>query len=475
VRKLIYPIIFLLLLSSNSFGQNFDLGKLLVEAEKYSVSVNLVIEVSFGTQTTEAESRGIGTIVSPEGMIIFDGTPINSDDPYAVMSGMQVSADPKEIEIEMMDGTKYQAEFIGLDRFTKIGFCKIINEDNKKFDYVTFNQRESYRLGEWLALFSLLPDYVSPSLSGDIGMVSAFIEEPDAFVLTVGFNGLEMASVLYDSTGTAIGILGLLENPALSGMNSSRMWDSFSQIEDFVPLLGVVDADQMNKLISDPPEKGKPNRGWMGIYLQALTQDIAEFWNIETNGGIIVNEVVMDSPASLAGLETGDVIIRLFGNDIEVDKEENLPIFQKKISDLGAGAEVDFTILRRADKNIDTLDISFALKQAPLSPAEAEEFEDDNFEMKIREMVFTDYSVNNLEQQDFKGVIVKESEPGGLFSINAIRPGDIIQRIDGNKVESLEDAKKLFEKINEDKPKEVVIFIWRNNKTLFVNIKTDWQ
>ncbi|MFH2034795.1 MAG: PDZ domain-containing protein [Candidatus Zixiibacteriota bacterium] len=475
MKKLILFFLILVLISSNSFGQNFNMNQLLDKTNKYTVSVNLVIEISFGTQTTEAESRGIGTIVSPEGLIIFDGTPINSDDPYAIMSGMQVSAEPKEIEIVMMDGTKYQAEFIGLDRFTRIGFCKISDAGNKRFEYIKFVQREKFRLGEWLALFSLLPEYVSPPLSADIGMISATIDEPDKFVLTVGFNELEMTSVLYDSSGTPVGVLGLMENPALSGMNSSRMYDSFSQIEDFVPLLGVINADQLNALIADPPKKGKPNRGWMGIYLQALTPDIAEFWNIKTTGGIIINEVVKDSPADKAGLKTGDVIIKLFDKDIVVNKEENLPIFQKKISDLGAGANVDFTILRRGEQKIDSLAISFLLNQAPLSPAEAEEFEDDNFEMKLREMVFADYSINNLSQQNFKGVVVKEVEPGGLFSINSIQPGDIIQKIDGKKIETLDEAKTTFAVIEEKKPKEVVIFVWRSNKTMFVNIKTDWQ
>jgi serine protease Do len=455
-------------------AQEFDYEKLYKKASSYTVSITLMIEVSFGTQTTEAKSRAVGTIVSPEGLVLFDGTPIDSDDPFSLMSGMQVNAEPKSIEIKMLDGTTYPAEFIGIDRYTKIGFCRIQTEGEAKFDYVKFKKRKGFKTGDWLALYMLLPEYMTPSLAADVGMVSAIIEEPENFVLTVGFNELELTSVLYDTTGTPVGILGNLNNPALTGFDPSRMMESFSQVEDFLPMLGLLDADRLNKLIAEPPQKGKADRGWMGIYLQALTDDIAKFWGLGISGGIIVNEVVKESPAFIAGIQTGDIVTHVSGVPIEVDKEENLPVFQKKISEMGAGVGVDFTILRRNQGTVDTLDINLILAAAPLSPAEASEYENKHFEMKLRNMVFADYNINNLDRSTFKGVVVKEIERGGWFEVGGIMPGDIVQSIDGEKVESIEDAEKVLEQIAQKEPEDVVFFIWRDNKTLFINIKTNW-
>lgn len=463
----------LLLVFGALSAQNIDFNKIYGKASEYTVSVNLLIEVSFGTQTTEAKSRGIGSIVSSDGLVIFDGTPINSDDPFSIMSGMNVSAEPKSIEVVMMDGTKYPADFIGVDRFTKIGFCRIRPDREKEFSYVNFKSRDSFNTGEWLALYMLLPEYVTPQLGADIGMVSITVNEPEKFVLTVGFNELELASILYDSAGSPVGVLGNLNNPAISGVDASGMLESFSRVEDFMPLLGVVEAERLNRLIEDPPLKGKVDRGWLGIYLQALTPDIADFWGIQSRGGIIVNEVVKDSPADSAGIKTGDIITRLSGMAIEVDKEENIAIFQKKISEMGTGAIAALRILRRLDGAIDTLDMEIMLAQAPLSPAEALEYEDSDFEIKIREMVFADYNIFNLDP-DFEGVVVKEVEPGGWIAVGGILPGDIVQSIDGRKTASVDDAQNAFEKIREDKPEEVVFFIYRENKTLFINIKTDW-
>ncbi len=89
-------------------------------------------------------------------------------------------------------------------------------------------------------------------------------------------------------------------------------------------------------------------------------------------------------------------------------------------------------------------------------------------------MVFADYSFYNLDQDKFKGVVVKELENGGWASVGGIYPGDIIQSIDGNKVSDIEKSKKQLSDIEKTKPEEVIFFVWRNNKTLFVNIKTDW-
>ncbi len=471
--RILFSIFILLICAGQTVAQNFDFASLDKKIKKYAVSVNIVAEVSFGTQTTEVKSRGIGTIVTTDGLVMFDGTPINSDDPFSVMSGVQISAEPKSIEIIMMDGSKYNAEYIGIDRFTRLGFCRIINEKNATFKPIKFYNRENYNLGEWLALYMLLPEFVTPMLGVDIGLVSANIVEPEEIVLTVGFNELQLASVLYDTDGHAVGVLGNLENPALSGFNASAMMESFSQMNDYLPLLGIIDADRLNKLIKDPPRLGEVNRGWLGIYLQALTDDIAEFWKIKS-GGIIINDVVRHSPADSVGLKTGDIIYTLSGLPIMVNKEENLPVFQKKISEMGAGSSVAMGILRRQNNAVDTFNVNITLAQAPIPPAEAPDYEDKNFEIKIRDMVFADYNLYNLERDDFRAVVIKEVEPGGWASVGGLLPGDFIQKIDGQKIESVEDGQKMLEKIAEEKPSEIVFFVWRDNKTLFINIKTEW-
>lgn len=470
--KHVLILILIFALAGSVSAKDFDYDGILKDAKKYVVAVTIQTEVSFGTQNTEMETRSIGTVVTEDGMVVFDGRPIDSDDPFSTMTGMQVSATPTKIEVKFFDGATYDAEFIGVDRFTKLGFARI--KEDKKFDYLGFDQKRKLRVGDMLIGMMLLPEYVEPPLSIDVGMVTALLTEPEKFTLTIGFNELEMFTVLYDSTGSAVGMLGNMTNPNLASMNGSQMMNPFGGFEDYFPLLGVLSVEKIKKLIDDPPKPGKVTRGWLGIYLQALTPDIAEFWGIQAGGGIIVNEVVDDSPADSAGLKTGDILVALNEKEIQVDKEENIAIFQREISEMGAGAEVDFVVLRRDDGMIDTLNIDVHLASAPITPSEAEDFEDNNFEMKVRNMVFADYNLYNLDRSKFKGIVVKEVESGGWASVGGIIPGDIIQSIGGQEVASIEDAKDIFGKLDEQKPTEVVFFIYRNNKTLFINIKTDW-
>jgi serine protease Do len=465
--------IFILLTAGPVSAQRFDFDKIIKRASEYTVSVTVQIEFSLGTQSTETRSRGIGTIVSSDGLILFDGIALDDNSPFSLSSGMRVNVEPKSIEIAMMDGTKYPARFIGVDQFTKIGFCKIISDKKIDLKYLIFKQRNNFRAGEWLANLLLMPEFVSPSLAGDIGMVSALIKTPEEFVFTVGFNELGMASVLYDSTGAAIGVLGQLEDPASGGMGISQMYQSSSS-DEFLPLLGVIGADRLEKLIKEPPVKGKIKRGWLGVYLQALTDDIADFWGLKPTGGIIINEVAKDSPADSAGIKTGDIIAKINGQAIEVNKEENLLIFQRQIAELGTGARVDFGILRRHDGAIDTINISAVLAPSPLTPSEAPDYKDNIFELTLRDMVFADYNIYNLDRREFKGVVVKELEAGGLAAVGELNSGDIIQAIGGEKITSVQDAEQVMKRIAETKPKEVIFFIWRDNKTTFVNVKTDW-
>jgi serine protease Do len=229
------------------------------------------------------------------------------------------------------------------------------------------------------------------------------------------------------------------------------------------------------KLIKDPPKKGEMDRGWLGISLQALTTEMAHFWKIDAPGGIIVNDIVNNSPAYQGGLKVGDIVIGLNGSPIPVDKEESLPVFQRRIAEMGPGSKVDLLVLRNEDENTDTLNIDVTLAPAPKAPSDAEDYESEMLEMKVRNMVFSDYLRNKLDSATFEGVVVSEIKSGGLADIGGLQIGDIIQRVEGTDIRKVGDFKAALESLEQSSPREVIFFVWRNNKTLFINVKTDWN
>ncbi len=162
----------------NAWGLSFDFGKIDSKAREYTVAINMTIELSMGMQSTETQDRTIGTVVSKDGLVLFDGAALDTESPFAMMTGGQVDMKPKNIEVVMMDGTKYQAEYLGVDRFTHIAFCKINPDKKVSFKYVEFKKREQFKVGEWLATYVLMPEYIEPSLAADVGMVASMIKVP---------------------------------------------------------------------------------------------------------------------------------------------------------------------------------------------------------------------------------------------------------------------------------------------------------
>ncbi len=454
-------------------SQNFDFSKLEPQVSAYTVIVEVQIEVSFGINSSDQEERYLGTIVSDDGLVVFDGTDLASDNLFSSFSGVTVKTTPTKVGVTTLDGLHYDGEFLGYDRFTKVGFLKIISPQEKHFSPIKFNKHHQFRVGEWLALYMIMPDFVSPPLAADIGMVSSLIESPEPFPLTVGFNAMQLTAVLYNSAYEPVGMLGNMMDPASSSADMGGMLESMES--SGIPLLGVITGDRIEQLIATPPTKGEIERGWLGISLQALTKDIAEFWGLPLSGGIIVNEIIRNSPAAAGGLKIGDIIYQVNGEPIAVDREEKVAVFQRMIAALGPSAQVELGVMRSSDGAQDSVTLLVTLQKAPISPSDAPDYEDLSLELTVRELVFADYMVNNLDSEDFKGVVVSELTPGGPASIAGLSLGDVIQRVGSTEIRSVAEAQKALEKVSSAHPKEVIFFIWRQNQTMFVNVKPNWN
>ncbi len=455
------------------YSQNFDFSRLESAARNYTVILDIKIEVSFGMQSTEQEQRSLGTIVSKDGMILFDGSMLANEQMLSTMAGMNIKTTPSRIEVQTLDGKKYKAEYVGADRFTKFGFCKITDAGSTKFTPVKFVSNPSFRTGSWVALYMLLPEFVTPSIAADIGMISTSLQKPEKFALTVGFNTMEMASVLYNEQHQPVGVLGSLLDPMSANTDPSGMVESFNQFD--IPLLGIVTGDKIDKLVASPPKMGEQDRSWLGITLQALTPDIAEFLHLPEGGGIIVNDVVKDSPAEKANLAVGDIIYEINGDPVEVDREEEVPIFQRRIAEMPSGTQVEFSVLRPVNDQVDTLKVLAKLESAPMTALNAPKYENKALEFTVRDIVFGDFIGRNLEVGSINGVVLSEMREGGLAEVGGLQMGDIIQRIGSDVITSVGDVETSMKRLEEQKPREVIFFVWRDNKTMFVNVKTDWK
>lgn len=446
--------------------QDFDFEKLNKNAREVSVIIDMTVEVSFGAHKAEHELQYLGTVVTPDGLVLFNGNELADE---AAMGGFSVRTEPTSVQLKTLDGETLKGQFVGVDRYTRLGFIRILSEEDREFEAIEFKKDASFAVGQWVALIMLLPDFIDPPLAADVGMISTIVRSPEFFPLTVGFSSLQLTSVLYDESLQAVGVLGALMNPDENG-------DAFSEAlgEYGIPLLGIVTSEKLQKLIENPPTRGEVDRAWLGIRLQALTEDMAEFWDLDIDGGIIVNEIIKNSPAEEAGLKVGDIVWQINGESLEVNREENLGVFQRNIAQRPPGEAVELSVMRPEEGELKSMKLIVNLTKAPMAATDSPEYENEVLEFTARNLVFNDYMLLNEDPEDLSGVLVSELVQGGLADIGGLNFGDIIQRVGATPVSSVTELEAIMDNIEQNRPSEVVFFVRRGSKTLFVNVKTDW-
>ena len=462
----LFAALVLSLCSAPSQAQNFDFEYLLPKAREYTVFINAKVAISLGSETHETKSRGLGTVLTSDGLVMFNSSLVE----FGGFYGGGANSDVLSIRVSTVNGKEFEAEWLGSDRYSGIGFCKVRKTDSWKSGHIKFQKQSAFKIGDWMALFFPLPEHVNPNLAADIGMVSALLEKPERFPLLVGFSEGQLFSPLYDTTGAAVGVLGRAASPSSRG----SMFDPLGSGGRY-PLLGIFTVDRIEKLIENPPERGAEKRGWLGVSYQALSADLAEYWGLETDGGVIINEVVRNSPAMLAGAKVGDIITSINSEPVNVEKEENLMMFGRAIAELGPNAEAKLSVLRKTGDRFVEIELKVRLAPAPLSAGEADTYKNSEFDFRVRDLVFNDFITYNLDQETFAGVWVTEVGSGGWTELGGLEPGDIIQLINGKEITDADNVESSMEQIVSGRSSEVVFFVWRNYRTLFVNIKPDWR
>jgi serine protease Do len=208
---------------------------------------------------------------------------------------------------------------------------------------------------------------------------------------------------------------------------------------------------------------GKVSRGYLGILPQELTSDLAEAHGLEGVEGILVSEVIDDTPAHDVGLKPGDLITEFAGEPV-TDVDE----FRYLVAQQGPDTDVGILILRDGDKK----QLEVTLAERPTEVAAVEE-EKDTAEPWLGMKVKSTQTPSVLQYFDLseeEGVIVIEVDPGSPAHDAGIRPGDIIKKIGDMDVETKKDYTAAVEEYK-DREKALAVLIKRGGYTTFVAVK----
>ncbi|MDX9974595.1 MAG: DegQ family serine endoprotease [FCB group bacterium] len=356
------------------------------------------------------KGQGSGFIITPDGYIATNN---------------HVVGDMDRVRVTMADGRRLDAKIIGSDPQTEIALIKV---DAEGLPTVPMGDSQNLRVGEWvLAIGS--PFGLSHTVTE--GIVSARGRGNVGIVDYADFIQTDAAINPGNSGGPLLNLRG-----EVIGMNTAILSPSGSSAG-----IGFAIPVNMVKYVAGELQKtGKVTRGYLGVSIQDLTPDLAKYFGIDKNQGVLVADVSPGSPAEKAGLKRDDVIVSLNGQPIGEGGA-----FRTHVATTAPGSTARVTVLREGqtiEKDVTVGTLPSRDGEADVTPASNdEEPEARGGRLGVALAPLTAEIAQQLNYENEKGVVVTGVQPGSPAARAGIRPGALIKEINREPVSEPEQVK----------------------------------
>jgi serine protease Do len=376
------------------------------------------------------------------------------DDAGIVVTNFHVIENAEEITVTLADETSFTATVLGQDQKTDIAVLKI-DPGDVDLTAVPFGDSDSLRVGDWVLAIG------NPfGLGGTVtaGIVSARGRDIgngpyDDFIQTdASINRGNSGGPLFNTDGEVIGI-----NTAI-----------FSQTGGSVGIGFAISSNLAKRVTAQLAEFGTTRRGWLGVFIQEITPDIAESLGLDVAAGALVSTVNENSPAQAAGLEPGDVIVSFDGKMI--DKMRDLP---RIVAETEIGATVPVKVIR----NGKSMEVQVTLGE--LEKAELVGIVNGEAAGDTESFDRLGFAVENLNAElaaelgldaSARGVVVTEVAEGGPAAAKGLQVGDIIKRFGQRRVEDAADLGKSVAETLEAGRAGVLLLVESEGRERFIQI-----
>ena len=405
-------------------------------------------------QTRSSNSRALGVLVSPEGLVLARGH-VSTD-----------TARPYNIRITVREDegeTIYDASFVRKPDDVNVALLQIEGGRDEPFPHVTFAGDSGLTLGEPVLLFGIMGQTFDSAPSVTMRRVGTILEEPRrTYALDEGIALGYVGGPAVNTAGEAVGVIGF-------DLSMSEGGDLY--VRSGHPL--IYQADLFERYIADPDaETPDRDRGeaWLGLFSQPLTDDLAEYWGLPREGGVVISTIVARSPAEAAGLQRGDVITSFNGAPVRVRHDHEVIGFTQRVRKTPHGEPIPVTILRDGEPH----ELTVTLIERPRTAVDAEEYRDEVFGLTVREIT-TDVRLAMNLPTDLQGVIVGHVRPGSWADLAQIRPGVIILSFGEHAIASIEAFQAAVKQVAEERPGEVAVFGRAGALTGFFRLEPKWN
>ena len=363
-----------------------------------------------------------------------------------VVTNNHVIADADEINVIMNDGTKIKAELVGVDKKTDIAVLKF--KPVKPLVAVKFGDSDKLRLGEWVIAIG------NPfSLGGSVtaGIVSArnrdISQGPyDSYIQTdASINRGNSGGPLFNLEGEVVGVNTLIISPTGGSIG-----------------LGfAVPSKTVSRVVDQLQQFGELRRGWLGVRIQQVTDEIAESLNIKPARGALVAGIDDKGPAKPAGIEPGDVVVKFDGKDVKDPKD-----LSRVVADTAVGKEVDVVIIRKGKEESRKVTLGRLEDNEKVQQAAAKTKEDPAEKPVTQKALGLDLAALSKDlrtkykvKESVKGVIVTGVDNGSDAAEKRLSAGDVIVEVAQEAVSNAADIKKRVDQLKKDGKKSVLLLV----------------
>ena len=368
-----------------------------------------------------------------------------SADGYAVTNNHVVDK-AESVEVTADDGKNYTAKVIGTDPKTDLALIKI--DGHSDFPYVKLSDTNP-RVGDWVLAVG------NPfGLGGTVtaGIISARGRDigagpyDDFIQIDAPVNRGNSGGPTFDVDGNVIGV-----NTAI-----------FSPSGGSVGIAFAIPADTVRTVVGQLKDKGAVTRGWIGVQIQAVTDEVAESLGLPKAEGALVAEPQDGSPAVKAGIKAGDVIVAVDGRTVKDARD-----LAKRIGAMAPGSSVKLEIMRNGEHQT----FNLTLGELPKEQRQARAKSDDHEQpagTELPRLGLTLAPAGGVAGAGSEGVVVTAVDPDGPAANHGFKSGDVILEVAGKAVSSPADVRKALSDARDDGKRAVLMRVKSGDQTRFI-------
>ncbi len=372
---------------------------------------------------------GSGVVVDKRGFIITNN---------------HVVGDAQEVEVRFSDKTKLVGKVVGKDPDTDLAVVRV-EAEGREFPAVSFGDSSKVKVGQWVIAVGNpfgLDRTVTVGVVSGLGRENVNLSRYEDFIQTdASINPGNSGGPLFNIRGEVVGINTAIIN--------------FAQGIGF-----AIPANMAQEVMAQLITKGKVTRGWLGVGIQPLTLELAVKFGVKEGEGVLVNEVFEGDPASKAGIQPGDVIVRV--DDKPVDTPSTLA---RVIASLIPGKQSSVEIIRDGQKKRLTIELAERKEeaiQAALPPRP-----ESVLGLTVQDL--TPELAERFKIKEDKGVVITKIESGSASESEGLKEGDLLKEINREKILSTEDFKRVASNLK--KNEAVLLRVTRENRAFFIVLK----